>query len=181
MSATPIQAVAEPGAGKFVQYFGQFIRASCSRDVMADHAAKAVRFHRRHFLQHILNHRPANRDERVAVVEAERGEFVALAADVQSLAQGEFAGAGGCGRAMVFRRLGEWRRGNAALPFTTDVCLDLGDGRDAFAFEIATTGLRKQRFGHKTVLDAESFAHRRLQIFLHLSGRCHARNLAPEL
>jgi len=61
---------------------------------MADDAAEAVRFHRRHFLQQILNHRPANRDEGVAVVEAERREFVALTAEVQSLSQGEFAGVG---------------------------------------------------------------------------------------
>ena len=80
---------------------------------MADDAAKAVRFHRRHFLQHILNHRPANRDEGVAVVETERGEFVALAADVQRLGQGEFAGAGGFGRVTVFRRRG---MGGAAAP-----------------------------------------------------------------
>ena len=77
---------------------------------MADDAAKAVRFHRRHFLQHILNHRPANRDEGVAVVETERGEFVALAADVQRLAQGQFAGAGG----LVGRRCSV--AGGAAAP-----------------------------------------------------------------
>ena len=47
---------------------------------MADHAPESVRLHRRHFPQQILNERPADGHEGVAVVETERRELVALAA-----------------------------------------------------------------------------------------------------
>ena len=59
---------------------------------MTNDAPKAMSFHWRHFLKHILNHRPANRDEGVAIIETERRELVALAAEVESLAQGQFTG-----------------------------------------------------------------------------------------
>jgi hypothetical protein len=38
---------------------------------------KTVRFRRRHLSQQILDHGPPNRRERIAIVEAERREFVA--------------------------------------------------------------------------------------------------------
>src|SRR5262245_47495687 len=88
-------ALPKPPSRKFVERFRQFLRASRSRNVMSDHTSKGMRLHRRHFAEQILNHRPANGDKGVAVVKTERREFVAFAADVQSLTQGEFMRAGG--------------------------------------------------------------------------------------
>ena len=62
---------------------------------MSDDATKAVCFHRWQLAQQVLNHGARDGDEGIAIVEAERREFVALAADVQSLAQSQLAWTGG--------------------------------------------------------------------------------------
>jgi len=49
-----------------------------------------VSLHRRHFPQQVLDQGSPNRRKGVAIVEAERREPVALAADVESFPQGEF-------------------------------------------------------------------------------------------
>lgn len=72
------------------QCLGQFFFANRPGGVMSDHAPKTLRLHRRHFPQQVLDQRPPNRREGVAVVKAKRRELVALAAEVESFPQGEF-------------------------------------------------------------------------------------------
>ena len=60
---------------------------------MAHHAPETVRLDRRQLPQQILDQRPADRRKRVAIVETERRELVALPAKVESFPQGEFLSA----------------------------------------------------------------------------------------
>jgi hypothetical protein len=58
---------------------------------MSDHAAEIVGLHRRQLLQNFPDDRPADGGESDAVVKTERREPMAFAAQVQNLAQGQFA------------------------------------------------------------------------------------------
>ena len=45
---------------------------------------------------------------------------------------------------------------------------------------MAAPGSGKQRLGDKAILNPQRFAHCRLKILLHLTGRCHGKRLAPK-
>src|SRR5271168_2208427 len=59
------------------------------------------------------------------------------------------------------------------------ISFDLMDGAHAFALEVASSSLGKNRFGHKTILNSQCFFHCGAQIFLNLNRVSHQRNDSP--
>jgi hypothetical protein len=66
----------------------QLFAADQSHDEMADGGANDLRLYGRHLLKVIFDQGPANGREGVAIVERERGEFVAIMAHLKCLADG---------------------------------------------------------------------------------------------